>query len=389
MVKLGQHYTAKEVSDAVVATLSVQLPKLILDIGAGRGSLSLAASSRFQGAQLLTVEVSEKNHRHLKKILPDASHVRASAFEMNLPDRFGNPSAKADIGVCNPPFVQLKRNISSTLLSAAGMMDDWSSHITQRAETLFLAQNLRMLKSDGELAIILPLAYANGHQFESFRRWLLCNHEVLSVIRLPASSFVDADVNTFSVTLRKGGFTNNFPTFEIHAGKSICVGEVQHADAIHRLIPNSLIQLPKSPPSGSLQLGDINAQVFRGTPVRELEALGVHYFHTTDFKNHGQRLIFGKSRKFAEGVRVAVSGDVLLGRVGRSCHLQAAVVASGSIPISDCIYRVRIPKTAQKWAIQSLLSADGAAWRESRLHGSAVSLLSKLDLMQHPVFTEH
>jgi predicted RNA methylase len=386
MVNLGQHYTAKIVSEAIIDTLSIQSPKLILDIGAGRGSLSLAASSKFRDAQLITVEVSDRNHRHLKKIFPDAEHVKANAFEFDLPSRFGHSLGEADIGICNPPFIQLDGSTSQELLDAAGMPSNWHQHITQRAEIAFAAQNLRMLKREGELAIILPEIYANGHQFEPFRRWLLRYHEVLSVIRLPSSSFTSAEVNTFSITLRKNGYTKAFQAFEIINGKAVGTARLTHAQAIQRLLPNPVLNASPFLCAGSLKLVDINAQVCRGTTVNELEALRTPYFHTTDFKCYGSKLNFGKLVNLPQNVRVAIRGDVLLGRIGRSCHLQAAVVAGGNIPISDCVYRVRVPTALQAWAIKSLLSAEGAAWRESRLHGSAVSLLSKLDLMQHPVF---
>jgi predicted RNA methylase len=368
--------------------MSIQSPKLILDIGAGRGSLSLAASSKYRDAQLITVEVSDRNHRHLKKIFPDAEHVKASAFEFDLPSRFAHSLGQADIGICNPPFMQLNRSTSQELLNAAGMPSDWHQHITLRAEIAFVAQNLRMLKREGELAIILPEIYANGHKFEPFRRWLLRNHEVLSVIRLPSSSFTNAEVNTFSITLRKEGYTKAFQTFEIINEKSIGTARLTHAQAIQRLLPNPVANASQLLFSGSIKLLDINAEVCRGTTVSELESLSVPYFHTTDFKRHGSKLNFGKLAALPPNVKVASRGDVLLGRVGRSCHLQAAVVTRGSMPISDCIYRVRVPTAMQVWTANSLLSADGAAWRESRLHGSAVSLLSKLDLMQHPVFID-
>lgn len=382
----GQHYTTKEVSEAVVATLSAQAPALVVDIGAGLGSLALAATERFQQAQLVTVEIDRKNHRHLKEVLPHAEHLHQSAFAVDLPTRMGYPANHADIAVCNPPFLTVKGDKPRKILAAAGMPGDWSEHIAQRAETLFLAQNLRMLKSGGELAIILPDAYANGHHFQPFRHWLLERHQVISVIRLPTSSFTDAEVNTVAITLRTGGVTRSFPVFDVLNGETVRLDEVGQAAAVRRILAPRYESATESPFVGLLKLADLKAEVCRGTPVSELEALGVPYFHTTDFKHHGPKLYWGKSGETHGSIRLAQRGDVLLGRVGRNCHLQSAVVVRGSMPISDCIYRVRVPNAVHASVVHSLLSPEGSAWRGSRVHGAAASLISKMDLLEHPIF---
>lgn len=385
MASLGQHYTTKKVSEAVIATLSAQAPALMVDIGAGLGSLALAAGERFRRAQLVTVEIDSENHQHLKKLLPHAEHLHQNAFAVDLPKRMGYPENHADIAVCNPPFLKVKGDKPRKILAAAGMPSSWSEHIAQRAETLFLAQNLRMLKPGGELAIILPDAYANGHHFQPFRHWLLDHHEVVSVIRLPTSSFTDAEVNTVAITLRTGGATKSFPVFDLMSGEAVRLDEVKHVTAVRRMLAPRFGGA-ESPFLGLLKLADLKAEVCRGTPVRELEALGVSYFHTTDFKHSGPKLYWGTSSETHESIRLAHRGDILLGRVGRNCYLQAAVVVRGSMPISDCIYRVRVPTAVHTGVVQSLLSHEGSAWRGSRVHGAAASLISKMDLLEHPIF---
>ena len=79
------------------------------------------------------------------------------------------------------------------------------------------------------------------------------------------------------------------------------------------------------------------------------------------------------------------SNDILLARVGRGCIGKVSLVNSGSQLVSDCVYRVRVPKEYYKIVWASLCSADGQLWLKSRSKGVCARTLSKEDLLCFPV----
>jgi type I restriction enzyme M protein len=74
-------------------------------------------------------------------------------------------------------------------------------------------------------------------------------------------------------------------------------------------------------------------------------------------------------------------------RVGKRIVGKVAIIQSGSIINSDCIYRITVPKKFQKVVLKSFLSAEGKAWLSAYAHGVCSQVISKSDLENFPLFS--
>ena len=71
-------------------------------------------------------------------------------------------------------------------------------------DVVFLAQNLRLLKQGGELAVILPEGLAVNRTFHELRTALIERHGLHRVVELPSCLFHGTEARTVAMFLRKG-----------------------------------------------------------------------------------------------------------------------------------------------------------------------------------------
>ncbi|MFY1004857.1 N-6 DNA methylase, partial [Escherichia coli] len=82
-----------------------------------------------------------------------------------------------DLAVCNPPFFRPDWNRDfARILQYADLADACPSTSDVTAEILFLAQNLRMVRDGGKIALIAPDGLLTGWRSSAFRRALMDRH---------------------------------------------------------------------------------------------------------------------------------------------------------------------------------------------------------------------
>lgn len=388
---LCQFFTSDLCSESLVAAVAAIDPLCVIDVGAGHGSLTRAALRRWQGAQVTLMDVDPLALDVLQQKYPSASRVHVDLLRDKLPNPLGRWLDRADVVLCNPPFRTVEGHVADLWLKAAKMPIDWPDMVRCRAEMVFLAHNLRLLKNGGELAMILPAMFVNGHVFEPFRAWLLETLTVTKVIQLPSLAFANADVRAYAVIARKAAPPPGHRVQLLQYGDTqdlLTYRAIPTADGIKRLDPS--FHVARSMHDGVPTLRDVDASITRGKAVHELKRLQVPYFHTTDFSGYEP----GASAHFLHQdmnakIPAARRGDILLGRVGRNCYLQVLGIARGQAYFSDCVYKIKVPKGAFRAVLKSLADPRSVQWRASRLRGSTVALLSKSDLLEHPLWWEY
>lgn len=381
---LCQFFTSHSCSEALVAEIGSTSPQLVVDVGAGHGSLAMAAIRRWGTARLTLFEQDPLALEILKHACPGASRFQTDLLVNRLPTNIGKWLDKADVVLCNPPFRTVSVEVADRWLAAAEMPTDWPVRTKTRAELVFFAHNLRLLKPGGELAMILPAAFVNGHEFEPFRAWLLEQLTVSKVIQLPAHAFSKADVRAYAIIALKSPAPLGHRIRLIDLSNS---SAITHTAAITAKEGVTRLDCSVGHMDAHMTLGDLGAEIHRGAPVSILKDLNRPYFHTTHFLRHAP----GSGLRCTEhppniAVPMAKNGDILLGRIGRNCHKQVLHIAEGMIPFSDCVYRVKVPEATIPSVLTSLMDARGVSWRQAHLHGSTVNLLSKKDLLKHPIW---
>lgn len=402
MDSLGRYYTKEFIGDLLVDQMMDVEPTRILDLGAGGGCLSFAASRRWTEAEMITVDVDDKVSTHLKELFSTRhgtrhSHINADALSSTLPKLISLQTDAIDAAVCNPPFITPKwRRGFGEILEETGFSGCLPVTGTVDAALLFLAQNLRLLSDQATLGIILPDSLVSSQKYRSFRRQLIERYQLHRTIRLPRQSFNNTDTLAYIAIISKGRRTDTDIPLQ-RLDKRFGLQEeilVSAEKAIERLDFNYHFQQAKvSVKSKNLiSLATICVEIKRGSVCssqryeNETPAL-----HTTDFKTIASGCWVDLAKRGFEktsvdnGLVVAQAGDILMARVGRNLESKVFGVHCGKSIVTDCVYVIRVPKEYRRSVLSQLSSPKGRDWIASRSYGVGAKQLSKSDLLEFPL----
>ncbi|NKA76084.1 N-6 DNA methylase [Ralstonia solanacearum] len=400
---LGRYYTSTSVSGVLVDAVNGIRPKVVLELGAGHGSITTAAARKWSNAQLVTVDTDLDATPTVRGVGQDTAHTHHvhDALDDALADRIGLSLGSVDVGLCNPPYVRPRWRASfGRILEDAGFSGALKSIHDAGADLLFIAQNLRLLKRRGKLGLVLPDGLIAGEKFQGVRSVLLREHSVEQVIQLPRRVFSRTEAQTYLVVLSKqAGETESVALRAMNVDGSLSepvyVAQDQacrrldygfHAFGVSRQRP------PRSP--SKLLLGDVAEELFRGSlNSNELRSLGLPVFHLGDFPDavlnqpppsvptsfiHSKRNL----SILRSNIRIAEAGDILMARIGRNLHEKICVVRRGACIVSDCIFVLRVAPTHHAAVLSFLVSKTGRSAIEAAAHGVGAKYLSRSDLLE-------
>jgi adenine-specific DNA-methyltransferase len=188
-------------------------PVLLLDPGAGVGSLAAAVAERFHNetaghVSVTAVELDEGLTPRLRKTLEDMEETFGATTELVRDDfidwgvnRVAGFAAldfePFDLVVMNPPYRKIATT-SPERLRVSGLGVEVSN-----LYAAFVAVGIRLLKPGGQLVAIIPRSFANGPYFRMFRVDLLRTMSLrrLHVYGARDSAFGDDDVLQENVIL--------------------------------------------------------------------------------------------------------------------------------------------------------------------------------------------
>ena len=404
---LGRYYTCDDVSNFLVNQMGALKPMRVLDLGSGSGSLSLAAMTKWHTAEFLTVDVDESAGRRLGAAVetlpqnPRHRHLLADALRFDLPELLTKSAPTIDTAICNPPFIvpKWKRGFGS-ILEDAGFSSCLPVLSTVDAALLFLAQNLRLLKPDGTLGIILPDTLISSSRYRAFRHSLLDQYCVEKAIRLPRRSFYSTDALAHILVISKRrATTEQLWLYRLSTDHRLSDGLIVTNDkATERMDydfhAGSNTEISRRATT-AIKLGNIVTDLKRGH-YSSYEARSALFpvLHTTDmtvsklarwcdlrrFGTKTEQLLFE-----ASGIVVASPGDILIGRVGRNLEDKVLGVAAGFPILTDCVFRLRVSKRYRDETLAQLASSRGREWLASRAYGVGARQITKADLLSFPV----
>jgi type I restriction-modification system DNA methylase subunit len=392
MIKpLGRYYTSTFVSDLLVSRFRQTSPGIVLDLGAGRGSLLTAAYKRWKDAEYYAVDIDRENISASTTTFSFATFRHIDGLSPMLSQQINLKVGSIDVAVCNPPYHRIEKNIYIKHLLVDGGLPGSIKLKRITSDVVFLARNLQMLKQGGELGIILPDGIFTSREFFDLRKDLLENHTILGAIQLPDNVFKNTEARTHILLMEKGGQT----LLEVPLYCSDKFGNLKPSISIS---PNEALRRMdysyykwkyfRNQDKTSISLIDTGAKIMRGRNTRKyLEDSGIKYFHTTSFLNVPREIDLKKSLyHFYEPGINAKTGDILLARVGKRCIGKVALVRSGSSVVTDCIYLIRVPDAYRESTWKSFISREGQDWLNAHAHGVCSQCLSKVDLLSFPIF---
>lgn len=395
--ELGRYYTSGVVSDFLIRAINEADPKAVVDLGAGEGALSVAASRRWGATNLATVDLDERASRILSQRLKDGGftgahhHVSDDALGIEIPALLKCAIGFAPrLAVCNPPFFIPKWKESyGWIAEDAGLSACLPVPANTDSALLFLAQNLRLVDASGTIGLIIPDSLASAEKYLNLRRVLLREFVLEHCIKLPKASFHGTEAQAHIWILKKG----TSPKGKVKLSSlSFENGTLRSVDVDACLAERRLdadLYLNQHGRNKSRELGDIVADIRRGSAnsaqVRESKD---PILHTTDITEdmRGEWVdLKGRVIPSLAAATYALPGDILIARVGRNAIDKVIGVASGSMLISDCIFRIRVPKRYQRKVLSILSSSKGREWLRTNSHGVAAKHISKTELLRLPL----
>lgn len=388
---LGRYYTNGLVGRTLVREMNLENPNLVVDFGTGDGSLSVEAAQIWTSARFVTVDIddgiSEANNNRLKNTI--SNHFTFDVLNSQLHNQIGLDLGSVDGAVCNPPYIRPHwRKDFAEILEDAGLSGIFSSTKDVSADVLFIAQNLRFLRQSGRLGLILPDGIIAGQKYTKLREILLNQHRIERVIELPRRIFRRTDAKAHIVILTKHGQPNETVAVErLEADGSLSKRiQVPIDKATHRIDYSYLESQQSQKSSLKLPLGKICDVLTRGqlssVQVRNSD---INIFHSTDFPkisgelypNVPDRFIIKKSQGETLKTTIAEAGDILICRVGRNLEKKICYVPKGYVALSDCVYKLRIPRKFRVNVLKFLCSSDGQNRLSALTHGVGARFLSK------------
>lgn len=378
----SQYYTKAAVGRLLVDSLRQNDVATALELGAGEGALIAAARGRWPSAHFVSVDIDPRNAP--AGIATSRSHFVDDALRHDLPARIGMAEGSADLALCNPPFAL--RNWDKRyqrILSRAGLPTAGAA--TFGADAFFIAQNLWLLKQNGELGVIVPAGLIVGSRSQAIREALLEQHQVHQVVELPAGVFSNTEVRTYLLCLQKGSRTNAPVTLrrlDVDGTEGVPIA-IKAAEAASRMDYSHYVAEHRSSIKQA-KLGDF--QVLRGTvEVGSARRLGASLIHTTDIQGGNITWADNGMGELPVSVVRARQGDLLIARVGRKFFAKIAVWEGDEAPLSDCVFAIRSTTYEPSQLFDAFTSEAGQRWLQAHARGACAQYITKDDLQMFPV----
>lgn len=188
----SKFYTPIKIAEALIGMLDIPNPNSIIDICCGSCNLLRAAKKRWRRANLNGVDLSPHSQNNVDFICLDG---RQYAIESKF---------LYDLVLANPPFERLKNICEYEELYT----DIFSNYSTSRLENEMLLANLRLLKREGSLLLIMPSTFLEGVTNISIRKLLGCNYSIEKIIKLPIDTFGSSLIKSYAFII-KNNCNNN------------------------------------------------------------------------------------------------------------------------------------------------------------------------------------
>lgn len=370
-------------------------PESVIDLGAGDGALTAAAAKKWLDATYYTVDI-DKNAKSstLPQVLGSSfRHHVGDALSSTVEKKLGLELGSADLAICNPPYIRPRwRKGFANILEDAGL-----SHVLPKladvpAEILFIAQNLRFLRNDGRLGLIVPDGVIAGEKFAELRNVLATEHCIERVIELPRGIFKKTEAKAHILVMRKS--TRGPEEIQVQrldeSGTLSPELHVQRERAASRLDYSFLFSGLGNRKAQQIQIGDVTTSLVRGS-ISSSQRVNCNFpvLHTTDL-NPSISFVgraFGLPQTFVKPARLKLAkrGDILIGRVGRNFDEKICMVKSGSIAVSDCIFILTVAPEYREPVFTYLKSDQGRRALICSSHGVGARFLTS-DALQKIMF---
>ena len=190
---IGQFFTPEIVADCMFRVAGVHAGQRVIDPSCGDGSFLRTVP---KALELYGCEIDPQYALIAKHLVAGKRFFENDALTC-LVGLWGT----FDLAICNPPFsAQASLEKRSEVLQG---FDLGAGRSSQCLEVLFLELFMKLAKTNGRIAIILPDGPLSNKPFKYVRDWLLCRAQVEAVISLPRGIFSGTTAKTNVIVAQK------------------------------------------------------------------------------------------------------------------------------------------------------------------------------------------
>lgn len=273
--ELGQFFTSGDIARFMAAMFRPGSDKrcVLLDAGAGRGSLSEAFLDRwmsggfdFEKVQVDAFEIDESLIPDLSSALEKynrrpgfSARIRNVDFIRASTDRlsgsfFAEQFPRYTHAILNPPYKKIPGDSAHRAALKRAGLD------TVNLYSAFVALSLSLLNAQGQLVAIIPRSFCNGPYYRSFRAFLLVHAAIhhIHLFESRAQAFKQDDVlqENVIILLERGGLQG--PVTVSTSTDSSFTDLISHEHAFEKVLPaedpEQVIHVPTSPEANGMEL---------------------------------------------------------------------------------------------------------------------------------------
>lgn len=191
---LGQFMTPYPIAEFMASLFTNKKSAVLLDGGAGVGSLTMACSQALEIQEIEAWEIDPVMLAYLETNLSKLKisfEIHKKDFIIDVVDRIkAGVEPKFTHAILNPPYKKINQNSAHRLACRDIGLE------TVNLYTCFFALAIHELKQGGEIVIIIPRSFCNGTYYKPFREFLLkeCSIDLIHNFESRSKAFKDDEV---------------------------------------------------------------------------------------------------------------------------------------------------------------------------------------------------
>ena len=380
-----QFFTPSKYSQVMIDSLEIKSPKKIIDLAMGEGSLLIEAMKRWEDSSYFGNDIDPNC---CQNIPCEHSELKCYNFDIFLNTTISTllqEVGKVDLCIGNPPFHLIQKSSDIKKILKDFKLDKVYNSNFIPSEIPFILQCIKILNTNGTLAIILPDGFFTNTSLSYFREFLITNYTVEKVIELPGKIFKKTDAKTHIIFLKNTKPKTSQLTLSCmghHEKINITFSQaVKRMDYSHYYNFNSFM-------NGKI-LSDLNVNLFRGKSKCLINNIDNKYIlHTTGFSDNTffkNRLKTDKSLLSYKD-HIVIPGDIVFARVGTNVVGKVGIIQKGYFVATDCIFVIRASNEILQAHIYNSLTSDyGQQWIQAHLKGVAAKHITLTDMKYFPI----
>lgn len=385
-----QFFTPQKYSQIMIENLDIDTPKKILDLSMGEGSLLIEAMKIWKNSKFIGNDIDINCCNNIKRDYFDKIVCfNENIFKQISIEKIIKSIGKVDLCLANPPFHLTPQDEDTKKILEKYDLNVYNKSEYIPAEVIFILQCLDMLDKYGTLSIILPDGFFVNTYLQRFRNFLLNNYKIEKVIELPSNIFKKTDAKTHILILKNMFDSNEKIKLEsIENNKKILIDK---KEAIYRM-DYSYYFILKNYKNKSIMISDkkLGTQFLRGKSKYLLKDINDEYIlHTTNFsktKNFNNNLETPEIL-LPYSDKIAITGDIVLARVGTYCLGKVGMVENGYFIATDCVFLVRIKDINLRNKVFELLKSKfGQDWIKANSKGVSAKHITMEDFKKFPLW---